>query len=198
MPKALAVVSLIAVTLVSCATAPKQVPESQVRFEEASSLLTSMQDEFRAVYGDVGDVMERIAVLYAHPGWVEMEQIIRSSTANTDTSSEDIALKPDTGEALDRWTDKWGESGEDKYLEYLNLVEQCTFLEVRRLALRMKLRSVEIKLVHALATETASGRGSQHWGIEKALDELEDLEKQINAYTINDLGLYEPAVSASL
>lgn len=187
---------LVLVILASCASTHKSpaVSTAQFMIADGDAQLASLQEEFRRMYQDMGDLMESIALLHAHPGWPEMEQIIRSTTFEEEGGSDE-PLNGDTGEALENWSAKWGESGEEFYSRFLNLVQQCTFLEVRRLSLRLKLRSVEIRLVHALALEATSKTRSGGGVIQAALDDLEALERQIDLYTINDLGLYEQGVA---
>ena len=194
MLKRSAVWLVMVVALSSCATVPVKNPESEIMIVEANVGLDALHEEFRKIYSDLGDVLERIALMVAHPGWQEMEQIIRASTS-TEMDRNGGSPGLDAEVALERWGEKWNASGEELYARYLSLVEQCAFLEVRRIALRMRLRSVELKMVHALAMETTAGRVKQQDSIEKNIDDLEMLEKELNAYEINDLGLYSPSMS---
>lgn len=196
MLKRSAVWLVMVVALSSCATVPAKSPETEAMIVEANTGLDALHEEFRKIYSDLGDVLERITLMMAHPGWHEMEQIIRASTA-TGTERNESPPGFDTEAALERWSGKWNASGEELYTRYLSLVEQCAFLEVRRIALRMRLRSVEIKLVHAMSLETGTGKMKRESSVEKDIDDVERLEKEINVYELNDLGLYAPGVSTN-
>ena len=190
----LAICLLVTASLTSCATLPAKNPDAEIKFIEANVALDSLQQELKRYYSDLGDIMDRITMLISQPGWQEMESIIRSS-ATSDSEPREVDPEPKTHEAIEKWNRKWNASGEEIYSDYLSLVGQCTFLEVRRLALRLRLRSIEIGMVHALATEVTAGRKTQQRSIEQAIDELGRFEQELNAYIINDLGLYEPASS---
>lgn len=192
MLKRSAVLFSMAVALSSCATVPAKNPQAEIMVVEANAGLDALQNDFKEVYTDLGEVLEKIALMMAKPGWQEMEQIIRASTSGESRRNGSVPGF-DTETALNRWGEKWNDRGEEVYAHYLSLVEQCAFLEVRRIALRMRLRAVEIKMVHALAMEATAKRVQQQRTIENNLNDLEVLEKEINAYELNDLGLYEPS-----
>lgn len=192
MLKRIAVLFAMAAALSSCATVPAKNPQAEIMVAEANVGLDALQDDFKRVYADLGEVLEKIALMMARPGWPEMEQIIRASTSG-ESGRNGAAPGFDTETALNRWSEKWNARGEEVYAHYLSLVEQCAFLEVRRIALRMRLRAVQIKLVHALAMESGAKRVPQQGSIENNLNDLDLLERDLNAYELNDLGLYAPS-----
>ncbi len=191
MLKRSAVLFAMAVALSSCATIPAKNPQAEMMMAEANVGLEVLQDDFRKFYGDLGEILEKIALMMVQPGWNEMEEIIRTSTSG-ESGRNEAAPGFDTETALNRWGEKWNARGEDMYAHYLSLVEQCAFLEVRRIALRMRLRAVQIKMVHALAVESTDQKVRQQSSIEHNLNDLELMESELNAYELNDLGLYEP------
>jgi len=164
---------------------------------EANVGLEVLQDDFRKFYGDLGEILEKIALMMGQPGWNEMEEIIRTSTSG-ESGRNGAVPGFDSETALSTWGEKWNARGEDTYAHYLSLVEQCAFLEVRRIALRMRLRAVQIKMVHALAVESTAQRVQQQSSIERDLNDLELMESELNAYELNDLGLYAPNVAKGL
>jgi hypothetical protein len=93
--------------------------------------------------------------------------------------------------ALDEWTVKWGDSGEDLFLHYRSLVDRCSIAEARRIGLIGRIASLQAIYLEVTFLELAADRYSQAETIFGTVEALSKAENELSSYSLNALGLYD-------
>lgn len=181
---------LILASLAACATLPKPNPRVEARLQEANTALDSLSGDTTAFYAKLEVLRQDIWALYHRPGWSEMETIVAFTTSRTEIE-DDFSLDPYLENALDVWTAKWGESGEDLFLHYRSLADLCTISEARRIGLIGRLSSLQALFLEAVFAELLANRYTRAETIFGTVEALGKAEDELNSYTLNAIGLYE-------
>lgn len=148
---------------------------------EANAALALIAEETEQLFIDTATVRQDVRALYAHPGWLEMQEII--GTTGTAGESEN--------QAFARWSQKWNEPWEMVFARYLSLVKRCSALEAKRIALQSRLMGVQAKYIGAAAMEYADGRIAQGRSLEEVAESLNRSRDELETYTLNSMGLYD-------
>jgi hypothetical protein len=181
---------LILASLAACATLPKPNPRAEARLQEANTALDSLSADSTAFYEKLEVLRQDIKELYEHPGWSEMEAVIASATSRTEIE-DDFFADQDLQNALDAWTAKWGDSGEDLFLHYRSLADRCSISEARRIGLIGRLSSLQALYLEAVFVELSANRYAQAETIFGTVQALSKAEDELNSYALNAIGLYE-------
>jgi hypothetical protein len=181
---------LVVANLTACATLPKSNPRTEARLQEANAALDNLSTATTIFYGNLDPLLQDIKTLYGHPGWSEMESVIAFTTP-ADDSEDDFSFDESLENALDDWTTKWGDSGEDLFLHYRSLVDRCTISEARRIGLIGRIASLQALYLEITFLELTANRYSQAEAIYRTVEALSKAESELNSYTLNPLGLYE-------
>ncbi len=181
---------LILVSLAACATLPKPTPRAEARLREANAALDSLSEASTVFYEKLQTLLQDIRALTDHPGWSDMETIIAVTTSGGEID-DDFSVDYDLQNALDGWTAKWGDSGEDFFLRSRSLVDRCSISEARRIGLIGRLSSLQAMYLEAVFVELAANHHSQAEVIFGTVEALSKAENELNSYTLNAIGLYE-------
>jgi len=181
---------LIVASLAACATLPKPSPRAEARLQEANAALDSLGEASNAFYEKLQPLLQDIRALYDQPGWNDMETIIAATISGGDID-DDFSTDYDLQNALDGWTAKWGDSGEDLLLQYRSLVDRCSISEARRIGLIGRIASLQAMYLEAVFVELSANHHSQAEVIFGTVEALSKAENELNSYTLNAVGLYE-------
>ena len=181
---------LILASLAACATVPKPTPRAEASLREANAALDSLSEASTVFYEKLQTLLQDIRALTDHPGWSDMETIIAATTSGGEID-DDISMDYDLQNALDGWTAKWGDSGEDLFLQYRSLADRCSISEARRIGLIGRLSSLQAMYLEAVFVELAANHHSQAEAIFGTVEALSKAENELNSYTLNAIGLYE-------
>jgi hypothetical protein len=181
---------LILATLTACATLPKPNPGAEARLQEANAALDSMSGATTTFYGNLETLLRDIRALYDRPGWDDMAAIIafRSSAGESD---DDFSVDQGLKSALDDWTVKWGDSGEDLVQYYRSLADRCSISEARRIGLIGRIASLQAMYLEVTFLELSANRYPQAETAYGTVEALSKAESELSSYTLNPLGLYE-------
>jgi hypothetical protein len=181
---------LILASLAACATLSKPNPRAAARLQEANTALDSLSADSTAFYAKLEILRQDIWALYNHPGWSEMETVVAFTASRTEIE-DDFSIDLDLQNALDAWTAKWGDSGEDLFLHYRSLVDLCSISEAHRIGLIGRLSSLQALYLEAVFVELLADRYAQAEAIFGTVEALSKAEEELNSYVLNAIGLYE-------
>jgi hypothetical protein len=188
--RALIMSLVILAGLAGCATAPVKSPEVQAQIADANNALDTLNVQTAQFYDGLQKVLKEIKDLQGQPGWTDLEQII-AGTPSLKSLEDDFEKEPDTMSLLEAWSQKWNDCWRPLFYEYARLADQCTILEARRLALRERLFVVQAKFIGAtLKTESSSYKEAV--SLFSVVDILGRSETELNSFTTNEIGLYDP------
>jgi hypothetical protein len=190
MPRNLMVGVLILASLTACTTLPKPSPIAEARLQEANPALDSLSTATSAFYANVEPLLQDIKALHGHPGWSDMEAII-AVTRPDDDIEDNFPADQGLQKALDDWSAKWGESGEDLFLYYRSLVDRCSISEARRIGVIGRIVSLQSLYLEVIFLELADNRYSQAEAIYGTVETLSKAENELNSFTLNSSGLYD-------
>jgi len=175
-------------TLGGCATIPRKSPQSEARIVEANAALAVVADETDELFRESLDLRRDVRLLYEHPGWPDMKQIIETMGTAEESGNE---ASGEVAEAAARWSRNWNEPWEILFARYLVLVKRCSILEAKRLALQSRLTGVQAKYIGAAALEYADGRVSRGKSLEEVAETLNKSREELDVSNLNALGLCE-------
>ncbi len=119
-----------------------------------------------------------------------MESIV-AFTSHVDEWEDDTSVDQGLQNALDDWTVKWGESGEDLFLHYRSLADRCSISEARRIGLIGRIASLQAVYLEVTFMELAADRYPQAEISYGTVEALSKAENELNSYALNTLGLYD-------
>ncbi len=190
-PRVFAIWILLAVSLSACATLPKRNLETQEQLVEANAALDTLNQDMQQFFLEVEEVRQDVRLLYQHPGWTEMLRIFDVMAAAADEGATVEVDVTDVARMTEDWTSKWQEPWEALFSKYLSLLQRCSALEAKRLALQSRLLGVQAKFLRAAAMEYAGGRLAPGQSINEIVGILNRSAEDLNTYTVNALGLYD-------
>ena len=181
---------LILTSLMACATIPKQNPRAEARLQEANAVLETLSADSTTFYDNLAALLQNIRALYDHPGWSDMVSII-AIASDVEEWEDDASFDQGLQNALDDWTAKWGESGEDLFLHYRALVDRCSISEARRIGLIGRIASLQTIYLEVTFMELSANRYPQAEISYGTVEALSKTENELNSYALNTLGLYD-------
>jgi len=87
-----------------------------------------MEERYGKFFADVVTLIKEISLLRNHPGWPDMEQIIKALPSIEYVEGKSTAHRK-KGLMTAEWSNKWSTSGERVYNTYLDLVNRSTSTE---------------------------------------------------------------------
>jgi hypothetical protein len=190
MPRNLMVGVLILASLAACTTLPKPNPQAEARLQEANPALDSLSTATAAFYAKLEPLLQDIKTLHEHPGWSDMEAIT-AFTRPDGEMEDDFSVDQGLQKALDDWSAKWGESGEDLFQYTRSLVDRCSISEARRIGLIGRIASLQALYLEVIFLELSANRYSQAETIYGTVEALSKAENELNSYTLDPSGLYD-------
>ena len=121
---------------------------AEVKLMEENKALDAVNEESSAFYAQLGSLTAEISEFRSRPYWNGFEQILLEYPSLRDPDNEE-EITPDMESRLSEWSLKWKAAWEETLEDYLRLVDKCTILEAKRLAVRERLLSVQARYVAA-------------------------------------------------
>ncbi len=173
---------------------PAQSPAHNIeaRLVEANNALDAVNEQSTAFYTQLGQTRQKVKEFCSLPGWVEFEQILLEFPALRDPDN-DNELTPEMESRLAAWGRKWKVSWQDRLINYLQLVDTCTILEAKRLAVRERMLAVQAKFLAVVMLESYAGREKEAKEIYSVVEMLDNAGVELNSYQPDDLGLFRAA-----
>lgn len=169
--------------------APSPAHNIEARLLEANSALDAVNEQSTAFYTQLGQTRQKVKEFCSLPGWGEFEQILLEFPALRDPDN-DNELTSEMESRLAAWGRKWKVSWQDRLINYLQLVDTCTILEAKRLAVHERMLAVQAKFLAVVMLESYAGREKEAKDIYSVVEMLDNAGVELNSYQPNDLGLF--------
>ncbi len=162
----------------------------EAKLQEANIALDAAKEQFGAFYAEQASVLREIEDLQGRPGWNEFERILLDHPSLRDPDNE-AEITPGIRSGLSEWRLKWKTPWEKTLQDYHGLVDRCTILEAKRLAVRAKLIAVQTKYLVAVMMDVSAGREKEGKEIFSVVEALDKSNADLDTHHIGNLGLYE-------
>ena len=168
------------------ATGPSR---AEIKLTEANKALDAVNEQSSDFYAQLGSLTEEIAEFRHRPSWSGFEQILLEYPSLKDPDNE-TEITPEMESRLGDWSRKWKTSWEQTLEEYLRLVDKCTILDAKKLAVKERLLAVQARYLAVVIMEASAGREKQGREIYSVVEALDKTGAELDSYKPDDLGLY--------
>jgi hypothetical protein len=166
-----------------------QPSKTEAKLTEANTALDAANERSTVFYSELASVLREIKEFQARPGWPEFEQFLLDYPALRDPD-KDAEITPDMRSLFSAWGLKWKTQWEKTLHDYHGLVDKCTILEAKRLAVRERFLTVQAKYLAAVLMEVSAGHEKEGKEILSVVESLDKTNAELDSYRTNDLGLY--------
>lgn len=167
----------------------EQLQLAEAKLAEANAELDGVNAMSSEFYAQLGTVMDQVKSFCDRPGWLELEQVLIEFPALREQDTG-IEITPEMEQRLVEWGRRWNADWEETLIGYHELVDKCTIVEARKLALRERLLSIQGKFIAAALLELYAGREAQGNEIYAVAEVLDKTGAELLSYPLDDLGLY--------
>jgi len=167
-------------------TGPSQ---ADVKLMEANKALDAVNEQSADFYTQLGSLTGEIAEFRNRPSWSGFEQILLEYPSLKDPDNE-TEITPQMHNRLEEWSRKWKTAWEQTLEDYLRLVDKCTILEAKKLAVRERLLAVQARYLAVVVMEASAGHEKQGREIFSVVEALDKTGAELDSYKPDDLGLY--------
>ncbi|MDR3569181.1 MAG: hypothetical protein P4L43_14220 [Syntrophobacteraceae bacterium] len=167
-------------------------PEARLKPAQAQRALEKTKGQVAAFYTDLGRVRERISSLQSRPYWGGFERILLQYPALTDPGRAS-EVTPPMRARLSQWSRESKIGWESVMRDYLALANRCAILDMRRVAARQMLISVQAEYMAVVMMEASAGRNRQAEKIFSLVNSLDKPGACLDAIGLDRLGLYGAA-----
>ncbi len=186
---------LLIVAVSGCAGLPGKVSvapgpsPAEVKLMEENKALDSVNEQSSDFYAQLNALIEDIAELRGRPYWSDFEQVLLEYPSLRDPDNEAQTtpeMKSRFLELSEKWKIPWAQMLDD----YTALVDKCTILDARKLAVREKLLSVQAGYIAVVIMEASAGHEKQGKEVYSVVEALDKSGAELDSYLPDDLGLY--------
>ncbi len=166
-----------------------------IRFEKSEEAVSYWRKErywkFRT---DESSLIREISLLQNHPGWPDMEKIIKAMPSIQYLEGQDSAQRKSAAKIAE-WSQKWSASGQHIYNKYAELVRRSIEMIKRGNALLDEWRTLNAEQLAIILERLANTRGDKWYGWKMAAEwnETTDSKTQgeLMSLEIDSIGLYQ-------
>ena len=186
---------LLIVAVAGCAGLPGKgnvapgPSQAEVKLMEANKALDTVNEQSSDFYAQLSSLTDEIDEFRHRPYWSGFEQILLEYPSLRDPDNE-TEITPEMGSRLAEWSRKWNTNWEQTLEEYLRLVDKCTILEAKKLAVRERLLAVQARYLAVVIMESMAGREKQGKEVMSVVEALDKTGAELDSYKPDDLGLY--------
>ena len=162
---------------------------AEVKLMKTNKALDTVNEDSSAFYAQLNSVIAEISEFRSRPYWNGFEQILLEYHSLRDPDNE-VEITPDMESRLSEWSLKWKTAWEQTLQDYLRLVDKCTILEAKKLAVCEKLLAVQAGYLAAVIMEASAGHAKEGKDIYSVVEDLDKTSAELDSYQPDDLGLY--------
>ena len=162
---------------------------AQVKQMEENKALDAVNEASSAFYAQLGSVIAEVSEFRSRPYWNEFEQILLEYPSLRDPDNE-VEITPDMESRLSEWSLRWKTAWEQTLEDYLRLVDKCTILEAKKLAVSERLFAVQAKYLAVVIMEASAGHEKEGKDIYSVVEALDKTSAELDSHRPDDLGLY--------
>ncbi len=162
---------------------------AEVKLMEENKALDAVNEQSSDFYAQLSSLTEQIGELRSRPYWNGFELILLEYPSLRNPDNE-VEITPEMESRLSQWSRKWKTAWEQTLEDYLRLVDKCTILEAKKLAVRERLLAVQAGYLAVVIMESSAGREKQGREIYSVVEALDKTGAELESYKPDDLGLY--------
>lgn len=165
-------------------------PAARAQLLKADKALAAARRQVAAFYADLDSMAAKSKLLRGRPYWSGFERILLEYPTLTDPGKE-TEIPPAIRLRLSQWSRESHTPWEPVMRDYSQLVERCAILEMKRVAARQKLISVQAAYMAVVMMDAASGRQEEAKKVFSIVNSLDKPGAELNSIRLNRLGLYD-------
>ncbi len=165
-------------------------PGAEAGLARADKARGALEVEMAAFQSDFHAAEAEVAKLRRRPHWSGFERILLAHPSLTDPNKQ-TRMTPRIKTDLVRWSRRSREPWEEFMRDYYRLTDRCAILEMRRVAARRMLISVQAAYMAVVMMEAGAGHGKKAEEIFSKVEALDKPAAQLDAIRLDRLGLYE-------
>ncbi len=163
--------------------------QTEVRLMEANKALDAVNEQSSAFYAQLSSVTAEISEFRSRPYWSGFEEILLEYPSLRDPDNEE-EITPEMESRLSQWSLKWKTGWEQTLEDYLRLVDKCTILEAKKLAVNERLFAVQAKYLAVVIMESSAGHEKEGKEVYSIVEALDKSSAELDSHRPDDLGLY--------
>ena len=170
---------------------PVAAPPSGARekLAQADGALAAARRQVAAFYADLGAVREKVDAFRSRPWWGGFERVLLQCPALTDPDRE-AEMTPEIKSRLSAWSRGSKIAWETAVRDYFQLADRCAILDMKRVAARRKLISVQAAYMAVVMMDASAGDQKDAQKIFSLVNSLDKPGADLDAIRLNRLGLY--------
>lgn len=162
---------------------------AQAKLTEAQKKHAALRRRLAAFYTELASVGAKIDGLYGRPHWSEFERILVEYPTLRDPDKEPV-ITPAIRARLAQWSRRAGVPWQTMMRDYTRLVNSCALLEMKRVAARQRVISVQAAYMAVVMMDAGKGDKEDASQIYAIVTSLDKLAARLEAIHVNRLGLY--------
>lgn len=163
--------------------------QAEVKLMEANKALDAVNEQSSDFYAQLSSVIAEINEFRSRPSWNGFEEILLEYPSLRDPDNEE-EITPEMGSRLSQWSLKWKTGWEQTLDDYLRLVDKCTILEAKKLAVSERLFAVQAKYLAVVIMESSAGHEKEGKEVYSIVEALDKSSAELDSHRPDDLGLY--------
>lgn len=189
---------LLIVSIGGCASTPSRnslappPPAVGAKLAAAHKSLEATKLQVAAFYADLRAVVAKTDELRNRPYWRGFETILLKYPSLIDPGKQ-ADITPEVKSRLSQWSREWKTPWETVLRDYFQLANRCAILEMKRVAARRMLISVQAAYMAVVMREAEAGHQRQADKIYALVNSLDKPGAELNSIRLNRLGLYDAA-----
>ena len=187
---------LLIVSIAGCAgtqqrppVAPAPSAWAQAKLAEADKSLEAAKRQVASFHADLDTVVARVEELRRRPYWSGFERVLLKYPALTDPNGG-AEITPEVMSHLSGWSRESNVPWEEVLRDYSRLVDRCAILEMKRVAARQTLISVQAAYMAVVMREEAAGNQEKAKKIYSLVNSLDKPGAELDSIRLDRLGLY--------
>ena len=165
-------------------------PGAQARLVKAGKSLAAVKRQIAAFYAELASAGAKIDELRSRPYWNGFERILMKNPTLIDPGKE-AEITPQIEAQLSQWSRESKVPWEAVMRDYSRLVNSCAILEMKRVAARQMLISVQAAYMAVVMKDAAAGDVDDANEIFALVNSLDKPGARLDSIRLNRLGLYE-------
>ncbi len=164
-------------------------PGAQARLTKADKSLGAVKRQEAAFFAELDSADAKIDKLRSKPYWSGFERILIKYPSLTDPGKQ-AQITPEVRARLSRWSREAKVPWQAMMRDYYQLVDRCAILDMKRVAVRQMLISVQAAYMAVVMMEAGAGHMKKANKIFALVNSLDKPGAKLDSIRLNRLGLY--------
>ncbi|MGC9194504.1 MAG: hypothetical protein ACP5IL_03510 [Syntrophobacteraceae bacterium] len=169
--------------------APPPAPGVEAKLAQADKALRGVRLQIAHFYCELNSVRGKIDQLRRTAYWGGFEAMLVKYPCLSDPGKES-EMTPKIKARLSLWSQESGTPWEEVMRKYSQLADRCAILDMKRVAARQMLISVQARYMAVVMMETQAGRAKKARQIFSLVNSLDKPGTDLDAIQLDRIGLY--------